>query len=455
MLQAQHEEIPNAIGIRGALVNYDYPIKQDFSDIDFTAGAEIEYIRHISGALNLSVPFKVAKGHLPIDAENVERNVSLLSLDLLLQLKMFKGESAVYPFLFSGVSGVYEDMRDFGMAIPAGVGVNIKLAPFSYFTIKGEYRLGLDDFRDNVQLSAGFVFLIGGRPDPEVPDRDGDGIPDLEDICPDVPGELLFNGCPDTDRDGVGDSTDECPTIPGIKAMKGCPDSDNDGIKDSDDDCPNERGLPENNGCPEKDADQDGVPDETDICPNDPGPVALNGCPDKDGDETPDRIDKCPEIPGPKISNGCPDGDNDGVLDDVDRCPTSPGPASNNGCPEIKEEVKEVLEFATQAVQFETGSALLKSESYAVLDKIVKILRDYKDYNLKIGGHTDSIGSSTKNQQLSEQRAKACYEYITSKGIRKSRVNYAGYGEKEPIADNRFKNGRELNRRVEFDVYLK
>ena len=453
-LMAQHEDIPNAIGIRATAVNFDYPISQNFSTATFTGGAEIEYIRHLSGALNLSVPFKVAKAHLPFDELNVERNVSLLSLDAILQLKLLRGESAVYPFLYAGVGGMYEDMRDFGISAPVGVGVNVRLAPFSYFSLKGEYRVGMDDYRDNMQLGAGFVFLIGGRGGPEIVDRDEDGILDVEDLCPDIPGELLFNGCPDTDKDGIGDSNDDCPTVAGVRALKGCPDADNDGITDAADECPQERGLPEYNGCPIPDADADGVPDETDICPNEPGTLAMNGCPDTDGDGTPDRTDECPDLPGPKISNGCPDKDQDGVLDNVDRCPSSPGPASNMGCPEVKQEVKEVLEFATQAVQFETGSARLKSSSYAVLDKIVGILREYKDYNLKIGGHTDSIGSANQNQKLSEQRARACYEYIVSRYVRRSRITYAGFGETQPIADNRFKAGRDENRRVEFDIFL-
>jgi len=84
----------------------------------------------------------------------------------------------------------------------------------------------------------------------------------------------------------------------------------------------------------------------------------------------------------------------------------------------------------------------------------VQIMRRYPDYKLKISGHTDSIGSRRPNQKLSEERAKSCYDYIVSKGISPTRLEYQGYGESRPIANNKYKEGREINRRVEFDLYL-
>ncbi len=81
-------------------------------------------------------------------------------------------------------------------------------------------------------------------------DRDGDGIPDDLDRCPDVPGPAKFRGCPDTDGDGVPDYVDRCPNEPGTGKNRGCPDRDNDGIPDHLDQCPNETGLREKQGCP-------------------------------------------------------------------------------------------------------------------------------------------------------------------------------------------------------------
>ncbi|MBK7873276.1 MAG: OmpA family protein [Saprospiraceae bacterium] len=94
------------------------------------------------------------------------------------------------------------------------------------------------------------------------------------------------------------------------------------------------------------------------------------------------------------------------------------------------------------------------TSSFEVLNQIVDILKRYPDYKMRIGGHTDSVGSSSTNQTLSEARAKACYDYLISKGIEASRLSFTGYGETKPIADNRYKDGRDKNRRVEFDIYL-
>ncbi len=180
----------------------------------------------------------------------------------------------------------------------------------------------------------------------------------------------------------------------------------------------------------------------------------MKGCPDQDADGLADIDDKCPTIAGLPQFAGCPDSDGDGVADPQDKCPNTPGPASNNGCPELKPEEKEVLEFATKAVQFETGSAKLLQSAFKTLDEIAAILIKYPDYKCRIGGHTDSIGEAEPNQKLSERRVKTCYDYLVSKGVKAERMSYEGFGETKPIGDNRFKAGREQNRRVEFDVYI-
>ena len=88
-------------------------------------------------------------------------------------------------------------------------------------------------------------------------DSDGDGVPDVEDFCPEVPGPASNHGCPlsgDRDRDGIPDDIDRCPDQPGPKENFGCPwpDRDRDGVPDKDDRCPDEPGPKENFGCPRK-----------------------------------------------------------------------------------------------------------------------------------------------------------------------------------------------------------
>jgi outer membrane protein OmpA-like peptidoglycan-associated protein len=206
-----------------------------------------------------------------------------------------------------------------------------------------------------------------------------------------------------------------------------------------------------------RDNDEDGIPNKKDRCPQQPGTALAFGCPDTDGDGIPDFEDDCPLLPGSIARRGCPearDTDGDGIIDEKDKCPNEPGPALNEGCPEIKQEDKNLLELAQRAVQFETASSKLLPASFKILDEIATLLRKYPDHNLRIEGHTDSIGSFEDNQSLSERRAKSCHDYFVAKGISSSRLRFRGFGEFQPIADNRYESGRERNRRVEFHLYV-
>jgi len=359
--------------------------------------------------------------------------------------------------------------------------------------MKGEYRFSFTEGRNNLQYGLGFNYLIGNGMAPEKKeeemeedsgmDADGDGVLDNLDLCPQIAGLAELSGCPDTDGDGIADYQDKCPNIAGLKALAGCPDSDNDGVADIDDKCPDLAGPSSNDGCPDEDrdndgvpnsidncpdlagpesnkgcpvtvidSDNDGVPDSEDLCPNLRGSATASGCPDRDGDGVKDADDKCPSTFGPSVYNGCPDTDGDGIDDSRDRCPNTAGPVSTNGCPEITLEDRKVLEIAMRAVQFDSGRSTLKSESFSVLKQIAGIMRKYPDYNLMVSGHTDNTGSAPANQKLSERRAKACYEYLTTQGISTARINFAGYGESRPISDNNSLRGRSLNRRVEFNL---
>jgi outer membrane protein OmpA-like peptidoglycan-associated protein len=94
-------------------------------------------------------------------------------------------------------------------------------------------------------------------PSVSMKDTDGDGVPDVDDLCPDAAGPAERHGCPvftDKDGDGVADDIDRCPELPGPKENFGCPwpDRDGDRVADKDDKCPDEPGPPENQGCPRK-----------------------------------------------------------------------------------------------------------------------------------------------------------------------------------------------------------
>jgi len=102
-----------------------------------------------------------------------------------------------------------------------------------------------------------FRAFAGIRWEHVVRDRDGDGVPDDRDRCPDVPGPRELDGCPpvpqdafDRDGDGVPDAEDRCPDVKGPRDLEGCPDEDGDGVPDIDDKCPKEPGPAQNDGCP-------------------------------------------------------------------------------------------------------------------------------------------------------------------------------------------------------------
>ncbi|WP_010179045.1 OmpA family protein [Aquimarina agarilytica] len=266
--------------------------------------------------------------------------------------------------------------------------------------------------------------------------------------------KFAFGGT-DTDGDGVYDSKDECPEVAGLKQFNGCPDTDLDGIKDADDACPDVFGPAELNGCP--DSDQDGIADKDDACPDVKGTAAMKGCPDTDGDTVPDNLDKCPNEGGPVSNNGCPylDKDNDGVLDKDDKCPEVPGIEANNGCPEVKKvtaEVQKTLNEYAKTILFDTGKSSIKTQSEAVLGDIINILKEYPDAKFTVEGHTDSVGSASSNQRLSESRAASVKAYLIGRGISQSRLSSVGYGEAKPISSNATKAGRKLNRRVEINL---
>ena len=101
---------------------------------------------------------------------------------------------------------------------------------------------------------------------------------------------------------------------------------------------------------------------------------------------------------------------------------------------------------------FETGSAVLLPASKAELEYLRSLLVEYNWLRIRINGHTDDVGTEADNQQLSEARAKAVYDYLIREGIEASRLSYKGFGESQPLAPNDTPQGRRQNRRTEFEI---
>ena len=203
-----------------------------------------------------------------------------------------------------------------------------------------------------------------GCPDP---DNDNDGIPDVDDRCPNEPedrdGDQDADGCPeggdgDRDGDGILDKNDKCPDEP----------EDKDGFQDHD-------------GCPDPDNDKDGIPDKKDQCPNDPE--------DKDNFQD---ADGCPD----------PDNDKDGIPDVIDKCPNEPetfnGFQDEDGCPDkgsviIQENNIVILD----KIKFKTGSAEILPESNEILDAVSDDASSHHpEFTLvEVAGHADERSRRT------------------------------------------------------------
>ncbi|MEQ9064442.1 MAG: DUF5723 family protein [Vicingaceae bacterium] len=307
---------------------------------------------------------------------------------------------------------------------------------------------GIPDVYDDCPADSGIAEFRG------CPDRDGDDIIDRYDECPDIPGILAFQGCPDSDGDSIIDPRDSCPTLAGIIFYHGCPDTDGDSIIDPDDLCPEHPGPIENGGCP--DTDKDGIFDYLDECPENFGPKENNGCPwpDTDLDGILDKDDRCPNNPGPKENYGCPytDTDGDSILDKDDECPNVPGVRENNGCPLIEAEDQEIINTAFANLEFLSGKAVIRDESLESLDRLAELLVKKTEWQLRLSGHTDNVGSEKENLILSKRRAEAVQTHLSEHGVEKSRIKVEFFGESQPIASNDTPEGRQKNRRVEMEI---
>jgi OmpA-OmpF porin, OOP family len=140
------------------------------------------------------------------------------------------------------------------------------------------------------------------------------------------------------------------------------------------------------------------------------------------------------------------DSDGDGVIDRLDRCPNTPAgtKVDQNGCPEIL--------LTLTGVNFKFDSSQIEPASEQVLAQAVDVLNKASAVNVRIEGHTDSVGSDAYNLKLSDRRAAAVQDYLVKHGIAADRLTTEGKGEGQPVAPNETAAGRYQNRRVEFHV---
>jgi OOP family OmpA-OmpF porin len=340
--------------------------------------------------------------------------------------------------------------------LEAIAGVKLYLARNSYLSIgAGRGLVAGEGGNPTARAFIGIVF------EPSLGDRDGDGLKDDVDKCPDDPedrdGFEDEDGCPepDNDRDGILDVDDKCPLIPedhdGFQDEDGCPDADandrdGDKILDNVDKCPDDPedydSFQDEDGCPELDNDQDKILDVDDLCPNDP----------EDYDRFEDE-DGCPDL----------DNDKDRILDKDDRCPNEPETYNNvddaDGCPDRGPALETESEIIImEPINFEFNKAVIKPDSFKILDAVIASMQGNPDILLvEVAGHTDERGDDAYNLDLSDRRAAAVLTYLSthgskldSKPIDPKRLTSQGYGETQPKDRRSNEQAWAKNRRVDF-----
>ncbi|BBP51655.1 MULTISPECIES: OmpA family protein [unclassified Pseudomonas] len=162
----------------------------------------------------------------------------------------------------------------------------------------------------------------------------------------------------------------------------------------------------------------------------------VHGDGDEDGDGVPDSRDKCPGTPK-------------GVQVDADGCPPPAPPPMAEEPPVVKEET-----IVIRDVHFEFNKATLTPADKNVLSGVAtRLKQETSTTQLRVTGHTDSVGSDAYNQRLSEKRANSVVQYLVDNGVpRASFVSVSGAGESQPVADNKTADGRAMNRRTEIKI---
>ena len=314
------------------------------------------------------------------------------------------------------------------------------------------------------RIVAGFRYAPLGR------DRDGDGVLDRDDKCPDQAedrdGFEDEDGCPDpdNDRDGIPDARDKCrdaaEDFDGFQDEDGCPDldDDGDGILDTDDKCrmdaEDKDGFEDEDGCPDPDNDRDGILDKDDKCPNGAedfdGFKDEDGCPDPDNDldGIPDKQDACPneaeDKDGFEDEDGCPEPDNDqdGIPDIRDKCPndaeTINGIEDEDGCPEpnAKDQTRRVGDRieVEPPLAFARGEAKLGGDlgkRVVMAGQRARGVRDADRVLVEVFG--DAGTPAAQQEKLAQRRADAVKAALDPMGLPGLVVVAGDAGEKRAI----------------------
>ncbi|RPH94578.1 OmpA family protein [candidate division KSB1 bacterium] len=392
----------------------------------------------------------------------------MMPLDLRLRFSPVHNEKWI-PYLYAGVGLLHFDVTKFPVQtdtaaeskgwsgfVPVGVGVQYRIDEYLSFDLRGGYNQSFsEDLNPSIEdesshkdsyITALAGFRISGGSgkkdsdgdslsnkqekqlgtDPKNPDTDGDGLTDGEEY-------LQYNTDPlksDTDGDGLSDGDE----VLKYKTDPLKPDTDGDGLTDGDE-VANYKTDPLN-----PDSDGDGLNDKDEVIQHKTDPLNR----DTDGDTLTDGD----EVTNYKTDPLKKDTDAGTVDDGVE---VARGSDPLNAADDIPKIVMEVgKEITLEGIVFKVNSAEILPASEAILNDAFTTLRDNKNVEVEIWGHTDNSGKREKNMKLSEDRANAVKLWLVAKGIAESRLTTKGFGPDKPIADNKTPEGKQKNRRIEF-----
>lgn len=398
---------------------------------DMTNMAEIGVSHRLTKFLSLAVPFRLGTANLPVGTtKTFTNNIGLMGADVMLQAMPTKYNWFVLPYITAGL-GVANLDKTANFSLPVGAGINFKLSDCAYINVESQYCKGFTAQRDHFMHKVGVVLFLD--------DNYATGKKEADAIS--AAAEKLRLDTEAKARAAVeaanrAKAEAEAKAAAEIEAANRAKLAAEAKAK-ADLEAANRAKLEAEakakaaaEAAAKAKAQQDVTSSMGDALATSRG---INTSKDTDGDGVPDISDRCPTVKGTVANNGCPE--------EVRQAPV------------VTVETQKVLTEALEGVQFETGSAVLKPVSYAILDKVASVMKNNANYNLAISGHTDATGNEVANQKLSEKRAQACLSYLVTKGIAASRMNATGYGSTQPIIDNKTPEGRAKNRRVEFRVF--
>ena len=483
--KAQFRDYEVKFGLQPHFLLQDTEFSNDSYELSYMARGFFRFELLDQLEAEIGAGYGILKGN---DFVGTTYRTDMVPVDFRLVLSPFN-LNHVNPYLYGGfgmlrwwnvtepasVSPQTAEASGWDTFIPVGAGLEVALSDNVILDASGGYNItstdDLNNFNNNSGNDSYFNFGLGVTfvsesgssdkdgdgltraqelelgTDPNNPDTDGDGISDGDELN-------KYNSDPlkaDSDGDGIsdgdelnvyhtnlnkadsdGDGLNDLAEVKTYKTNPNKADTDGDGLSDSEE-------LNKYKTNPNKaDSDGDGLSDGAEINAN-TNPLKA----DTDGDGLTDRQEVLQYKTNPLAT------DTDaGTVDDkteVDRG-TNPLDPKDDVVLEIKTNAPIVL----NGVTFASGKADLTPESETVLEKAYSTLVAYPNMIVEIRGYTDNTGRASSNKRLSQRRANSVKDWLVSKGIDENRIKAVGLGEANPIADNKTKEGRRLNRRIEF-----